>query len=91
MTSSQRQVAQDRFDLLVRLRSQLIEGLDLPENSDLVDFDTPLFGRGLDLDSLDTLEIVSLLDEEFSVMISDEDRAAFGSLNQLADRVQSGV
>ncbi|MDR1079057.1 MAG: phosphopantetheine-binding protein [Propionibacteriaceae bacterium] len=88
MISNQRQTAQERFDLLVRLRSQLIEGLDLPENSDLVDFDTPLFGRGLDLDSLDTLEIVSLLDEEFGVMISDEDRAAFGSLNKLADRVR---
>jgi len=91
MEKQQQMIAKERFSLLIRLRSQLVEGLELPLDPDLVDFDTPLFGRGLDLDSLDTLEIVSLLDEEFGVMISDEDRTAFGSFNKLADRLQAGV
>jgi len=89
MTPNQRTAAQTRFDLLVRLRALLINGLDLPDDPDLVDFDTPLFGRGLELDSLDTLEVFSLVDEEFGVMISDDDREGFGSLNKLADRVQA--
>jgi len=91
MTTNQKAAAQERFDLLARLRSLLIEGLELPDNPDLVDFDTPLFGRGLELDSLDTLEIVTLIDEEFGLMISDDDRTAFGSINKLADRIQTGV
>jgi hypothetical protein len=39
----------------------------------------------LELDSLDTLEIVVLLEEQFGVTISDDDRAAFGSINRLVD------
>jgi len=89
MTPNQRTTAELRFNLLVRLRALLIKGLDLPDDPDLVDFDTPLFGRGLELDSLDTLEVFSLIDEEFGVMISDDDREGFGSFNKLADRVQA--
>ena len=79
--------AQARFELASRLRVLLVEGLELPGDPELLDFDTPLFGRGLELDSLDTLEIVSLLDEEFGVQVDDEDRIVFGSINRLADQV----
>lgn len=81
--------ATERFELNQRLRALLIEGLDLPDAPEQVDFDQPLFGRGLELDSLDTLEIVSLLEEEFGVFVSDEQRAIFGSMNKIADEVEA--
>ncbi len=78
-----------RFDLNTSLRSLLLAGLDLPDSPEHVDFDEPLFGRGLELDSLDTLEIVSILEEEFGILVSDEDRTIFGSINKLADVIEA--
>ncbi|WP_027587493.1 MULTISPECIES: phosphopantetheine-binding protein [Acidipropionibacterium] len=78
-----------RFELNTSLRSLLLSGLDLPDDPEHVDFDEPLFGRGLELDSLDTLEIVSILEEEFGVLVSDEDRTIFGSINKLADVIEA--
>ena len=86
---SQYEKAIERFELNTRLRTLLLEGLDLPDAANQVDFDQPLFGRGLELDSLDTLEIVSLLEEEFGVFVSDEQRAIFGSMNKLADEIEA--
>ncbi|MGO1384879.1 MAG: phosphopantetheine-binding protein [Arachnia sp.] len=84
---SQQEAATQRFELNTRLRELLLEGLDLPDQPQHVDFDQPLFGRGLELDSLDTLEIVSVLEEEFGIFISDDTRSAFGSMNKIADEI----
>lgn len=83
--SAQYELAQRRYDMNARVRRSIIEGLDLPVDPDLVDDDQPLFGRGLELDSLDTLEIVSLMEEDFGVYITDEQRFVFGSVNKLVD------
>lgn len=79
--------AQERFDLVRQMTTMLVEGLDLPDDPALVDPDQPLFGRGLELDSLDTLEIVSLIDEEYEVTIEDSP-AAFGSVNKIVDQIR---
>lgn len=78
--------AQKSFDLVGRVTEMLIDGLDLPDDPARVDPDQPLFGRGLELDSLDTLEIVSLIDEEYSVTLEDTP-AAFGSINKIVDQL----
>lgn len=83
--SAQYERAQRRYDMNAAVRRSIIEGLDLPVAPDLVDDDQPLFGRGLELDSLDTLEIVSLMEEDFGVYITDEQRFVFGSVNKLVD------
>lgn len=88
---SQFEQAVTRFELNSRIRELLLEGLDLPDKPEHVDFDQPLFGRGLELDSLDTLEIVSLLEEEFGVFVSDEQRSIFGSMNKIADEVEANL
>lgn len=74
-----------------RMRRSLVEALDLPLDPDLLDDDQPLFGRGLELDSLDTLEIVSVVEEEFEAYITDQDRFVFGSVNRLVDFVEATV
>ena len=83
--TSQFEAAQRRFNLNADVRRSIIEGLDLPVDPNLVDDDQPLFGRGLELDSLDTLEIVSILEEDFGVYITDDERFVFGSVNKLVD------
>ncbi|WP_426625855.1 acyl carrier protein [Leifsonia sp. McL0607] len=75
-------------DSLTRL---IAEGLDLPIAPEQIDDDQPLFGRGLELDSLDTLEIVSLVEEEFGVAITDEDKFVFGSTNSVADHIEREI
>jgi len=79
--------AEARRDLNDKIKRLLVEGLDLPVPAADIDDDQPLFGRGLELDSLDTLEIVSVIEDEFEVYLTDDDRYAFGSINKIADRV----
>ncbi|MDR0417807.1 MAG: phosphopantetheine-binding protein [Propionibacteriaceae bacterium] len=80
--------AEARSALNARLRDILVEGLELPVTAQQIDNDQPLFGRGLELDSLDTLEIVSLIDDEWNVPVTDDKRYVFGSVNKLADFVE---
>lgn len=78
----------DRTELKERLKAMMIEGLKLegkrPE--DIAD-DAPIFIDGLGLDSIDALELVVLVEENFNVTIRDEEagRVAFGSVDALAD------
>jgi acyl carrier protein len=80
----------DRNELKHRLKVMLIEGLRLegkhPE--DIRDAE-PIFVDGLGLDSIDALELVVLVEENFHVNIPDEEvgKAAFASIDALADFV----
>ncbi len=85
------QRARDRRALNDRLKALIVEGLGLPLDAGLIDDDQPLFGRGLELDSLDTLEIVSLVDENFGVYITDDDAYVFGSVNSIADFIEAAT
>lgn len=82
-----RSVAERRSALNQRIKDLFVENLGLSLESNLIGDDQPIFGRGLELDSLDTLEIVVMIDEEFGVSISDDQRAVFGSINRIADFV----
>jgi len=76
-----------RADVAQRAKEILVDGLRLditPE--EIVDSD-PIFGEGLGLDSIDVLEFVQLVEEEFGIPISDEEvvREAFSSISSLTD------
>ena len=74
-----------RKDITQRLKRVLIQKLMLQLEETEIDNDTPLFGLGLGLDSIDTLEIVVGVEEEFGVSITDEDMSAFRSINTILD------
>lgn len=80
----------NRDELKLRLKRLLIDGLKLegvePEN---IQDAEPIFVEGLGLDSIDALELVVLVEEQFHVVIPDEEvgKQAFDSINALADYV----
>lgn len=77
-------------ELKLRLKRLLIEGLKLegivPEN---IKDAEPIFVEGLGLDSIDALELVVLVEDQFHVAIPDEEvgKQAFASIDALADYI----
>ncbi len=72
-----------------RLKKLIIQRLKLQMEPDGIDDNAPLFGEGLGLDSIDALELVVGLEQEFGVQVPDEavGREAFASVNALAEFV----
>ena len=88
-TQELREIAQARTDLNARIKEMLVNELSLPIEPGQIDSDQPLFGRGLELDSLDTLEIVSAIEEAVAVYLTDDNQHIFGSVNKLADKIEA--
>ncbi|BDD84018.1 acyl carrier protein [Tsukamurella pulmonis] len=80
-----REAGAARLELNRRIKQLVIDGLGLEVTPEAISDNQPLFGRGLEMDSLDTLEVVVLVNDEFGVSVSDSDAQAFGSVNALAD------
>lgn len=85
--SSTRAAATERLALNNRLKALIIDRLGLQTSPELVSDNQPLFGRGIELDSLDTLELVVAVAAEFEVDITDDDTKAFGSINAMVDHI----
>lgn len=74
------------------LKLQIIEALSLqgmqPEE---IDDNAPLFGEGLGLDSIDSLEMIVLLERNYGIKIEDprEGRRVFESIQVMADYIQA--
>jgi acyl carrier protein len=80
-------------ELKDRIKSVIIESLALEEVTPQdIDNSAPLFGEGLGLDSIDALELVIAIKEQFGVSFpatSAESRKYFASVNALADYISS--
>ncbi|RYC68457.1 MULTISPECIES: phosphopantetheine-binding protein [Spirosoma] len=73
--------------LIETLKTQIIDQLNLdgvtPES---IEADAPLFGSGLGLDSIDALELVSLVEQHYQLKVTpDEMKGAFESVRALAE------
>jgi acyl carrier protein len=72
--------------LVAELARKLVETLGLDMAAETVDPAAPLIGAGLGIDSIDTLELVVLIEKDYGVKI--DNRAAgveaFASLDALA-------
>lgn len=77
-------------DLKTTLKSQIIESLNLQgmTPADIED-DAPLFGDGLGLDSIDSLELMVLLERNYGIKIADarEGRKVLNSVQSMADYI----
>ena len=76
-----------RRAMLDRVRRLLIEKLDVPVEVDEIDPDTPLFGTGLALDSIDAVDLLIHLANDFGVDIAtdEEGRVALRTVNSVVD------
>jgi len=79
-----------REEIRETLKIKLIEQLSLEDiTAEEISDDMPLFGEGLGLDSLDAVEIIVLLQRNFSVEVKDaqESREIFKTVNTLAEYI----
>lgn len=80
----------NREQLTLQLKEQLIKYLNLLEKTpaDIAN-DQPLFGEGLGLDSIDSIEMVVLLEREYGIKITDpkEGRKIFVDINTIVDYI----
>lgn len=76
------------------LKKTLIEGLVLEDidPSEIAD-DDPLFNEGLGLDSVDAIELVVILDNEYGIKFEDMEaaRAVFESVQILTDHINKNA
>jgi acyl carrier protein len=74
------------------LKSKIIESLKLQDiTPEQIDDNSPLFGGGLGLDSIDALELVVMLEKNYGIVIKDIEtgRPAFQSVRTLADFIDA--
>jgi len=81
-------------ELNAKIKEVIIKALELEDVAPAdIDDAAPLFGEGLGLDSIDALELVIAIKEEFGVSFvqnSEETRKAFASVNALAEYISKG-
>ncbi len=81
---------QDQQELILTLKTQIIEALNLQGmTTDEIDNNAPLFGEGLGLDSIDSLELMVLLERNYGIKIEDarEGRKAMESVTAMAQYI----
>jgi acyl carrier protein len=78
-----------REAVLAEVRRVLIELLGVAREPDEIDPDTPLFGTGLGLDSIDAVELVVAAESEFGVRIANDvmARAELRTVNTVVELI----
>lgn len=82
---------QTKQELIAELQTLIIKQLNLQDiTPESFDENTPLFGEGLGLDSIDALELVVMLDRNYGIKLGDpkEARKIFQNLGTIADFIQ---
>lgn len=81
--------AKERQQACTDMKEMLVDRLALDVEPAMIGDDQPLFGRGLELDSIDTLEVAMAVEEKYGVVITDDETESLLSLNRLVDHVQA--
>ena len=80
----------DHAQLRIELKRLIVAELNLQgRDPEAIEDDTPLFGAGLSLDSLDALQLAMVIEEKLGVRIpeGDEARQIFTSVRSIADHI----
>jgi acyl carrier protein len=83
-----REKAAHRQEMCGRIKTMIVERLDLSVPAGWITDDQPLFGRGLELDSVDALELIVGIEAEFGVGLTDDEMEWFGSVSRVVDRIE---
>lgn len=77
-------------DLILKLKQEIIEVLNLEDvTPEDIGNDAPLFGDGLELDSIDALELIVLMEKNYGIKLEDpaKGREIFKSINVMSDYI----
>ena len=80
----------EKEQLKQQLKQQIVQFLNLTSvNPEDIKDDEPLFGEGLGLDSIDSIELIVLLSREYGITIQDpkEGRKILVDINTMADYI----
>ena len=78
-------------ELIQELKTQIIETLKLTDiEPDEIDENDPLIGAGLGLDSIDTLELIVLMEKKYGVAVPDIKigKDVFASVKAMAEYIE---
>lgn len=81
-------------ELIEELKKQIVSALKLTDiKPEDIDPDAPIIGGGLGLDSIDTLELLILLEKNYGITVPDVNagRKIFSSIRALAEYVQENT
>lgn len=80
--------ATEREKLCYEIKEMMVEQLDLEIEPEFITNDQPIFGRGLELDSIDALELAVGIYDKFEISVTDDDTNIFSSVNTMADYIE---
>jgi len=87
MNSQIEKVIRIRSEIIQRVKKDLIQRLSLPFEADDLHEDISLIGSGLGLDSLDALEVILGIEQEFNVKVEEGNIAILRSINTIVDYI----
>ncbi len=89
MTPELKRQIEQREEVLAKVRRMLIDKLHVERTPEELDPDTPIFGSGLGLDSIDHVELVLFLERDFGIRVESvtEGRAAMRTINVWVDLI----
>ncbi len=76
-------------EVKAKIKEMLCDRLGI--EPDVLEYDTVLFGDGIGLDSIDSLEIISAIDEEFGVQMTGVGKEHFRNIDALAAYVTANA
>lgn len=85
-------MSQSREELTLELKKHIVEYLNLLDvKPEEIKDDEPLFGPDLGLDSIDSVELIVLLDREYGVKINNptEGRQILTDVNTIVDYIEA--
>lgn len=77
-------------ELILKLKTEIIEVLNLEDvKPEDIDENAPLFGEGLNLDSIDALELIVLMEKVYGIKLEDpnQGREIFKSIKVMAEYI----
>jgi acyl carrier protein len=90
MQDNQKPTVSNTADLQREVAELMIECLNLEVTADQIAPDTPLYGDGLGLDSIDVLEVALAVSKRYGLQLrsdSEDNQHIFSSLRSLSDYI----
>jgi acyl carrier protein len=77
-------------ELIEEIKTKLIAHLNLQVTNEQINPDEPLFNSGLGLDSIDALELIVLLQQDYGIKVksAEEGKQIFRSVRTMAEYIR---